>query len=365
MDNDSFYKFLKDSLGFDYDPDLKLIQTKYFQKIEYKEDLSDLSQDQLSLFLLLLCYMNNKKFNLLLKLNFLQPFLKYIKKLKINQTHSEPSFSLNWTGNSCYIDSVLVSLFSQSNKIIQEQFFEKNLIEQNRKDIQEEIKNLYKRDNVKKLREKFKHFLGSQKFHGTGTQDAGEFLQYLFNIFNVIIGQQIRYTYISNDEKKFKLSSKIIDNQATPIVPIILTNLNKDKTYNLCSFIKQQEFAEFDEKNLVKYKGELYKYRLEITKYICPFIVFYIHRESSNHSFNKIKMIPSPFLITPSYSKLSLSAIVIHTGGAHYFCVYKYDEIWYEYDDMEKKKIKKIGSYKDMLKIDKSPVKYGTLFFYT
>ena len=363
MDNISFYKLLKNSLGFEYDSELKIIQTKYFQKINIDNDIN-LSEEQLTLFILLLCYMNNFTFlKFLSKLDFLQPFLIHqntFKKQKIQKIHL-PTFALDWTGNSCYIDSVLVSLFSEPNDFLTYNFFEKEIVY---KEIQYELKNIYKRENVKKLRETFRNFKVSQRFHGTDTQDAGEFLQYLFTIFDITPNKQIRYTYISNDKNNFKLTSKIINDKSSPIILITLTGLNKDNTYNLCSFIKQKELAEFDNNNLFKYNGETYKYRLEITKYISPFIVFYIQRQNLDGSFNKIKMVPSPFLITPSYSKLSLSAIVIHTGGAHYVCVYKYDEIWYYYNDMSKNKIKEIGSFEQMLEIDKSPIKYGTLFFY-
>ena len=65
---------------------------------------------------------------------------------------------------------------------------------------------------------------------------------------------------------------------------------------------------------------------------------------------------------------LQLSAIVVHTGGAHYIANFKCNGKWYWYDDNpggSSHTIKYTGSYENMLNTKPNPLSHGTLYFYT
>ena len=72
--------------------------------------------------------------------------------------------------------------------------------------------------------------------------------------------------------------------------------------------------------------------------------------------------------MTLNNNKLTLNAIVVHTGGAHYIANFKCNGNWFWYDDspgLPKHTIKYIGSYENMLKTHPNPLTHGTLYFYT
>lgn len=123
-------------------------------------------------------------------------------------------------------------------------------------------------------------------------------------------------------------------------------------------------------------KGKAFKYRKNVIKQVAqvPFIVFYIKRSFIDHrgskKFYKIKMYPPEKMLMPSYKTLHLSAIVIHTGGAHYVAIVKRQEYWWYYNDMGTQLYKiDDGSYDSMLKFkgksNINPLTHGTLYFYT
>ena len=68
------------------------------------------------------------------------------------------------------------------------------------------------------------------------------------------------------------------------------------------------------------------------------------------------------------FTCLHLSAIVVHTGKAHYTAVIKKEGVWYWYNDNpggDTFVLKRIGSYEEMLHTKPSPVKQGTMYFYS
>jgi hypothetical protein len=356
MDNIEFNNFLK-NLGFIIDPELKLVQTEIFVPIDFNINIKykTFSKKQLFIILLILCYYD-------FKIKFYKNEIelkKIIPTVPIVSTF--PTFKLGWVGNSCYMDSVLISLFSQPNKLIKELFFEKK-VEKKFIKVQDELKQIYKRKNVSELRKTFKNLdiFGYEDFSGHHTRDSGEFLQYLFSIFNIDIAERIEYRQNYNMKNNTKDEIKIIKNITNPIITISLENLDKRKNYNLCSFIKQEEVFKFDE----DYSNKKWTHNKNIIKYISPFLVFYIRRNSLKDKFNKINIIPSSFFINNSYDKLYLSSIVVFTGS-HYFCFFKYDNIWYIYDDISTEKIKEIGNFEKLFEHKYNPSKYGTLFFYS
>jgi hypothetical protein len=235
------------------------------------------------------------------------------------------------------------------------------------------------------LRKTFVNCKGSERFHEGDTQDAGEFLMYLLRIFELLdVSRQRSYSYGSNSSKEpFVFVSKNVDTTSSvvSIVESALTTLDKDDTHILTKFMIQSDTAELSKSNRWKptegpQTGKAFKYRKNVIKQVpqVPFIVFYIKRSFIDHrgseKFNKIKMYPPEKMLMPSYKTLHLSAIVIHTGGAHYVAIIKRQGYWWYYNDMGTQLYKiDDGSYDSMLKFKGkgsiNPLTHGTLYFYT
>ena len=369
-----------ESIGFTIDRDLNIIQTKYINKYPISNEIKNKESKLYLLFKYIICQL--KKFN---------KEVEYTSKINFT--------GLSYTGNSCYMDTTLMSTFLVPNLFITNEILEKNLdlsktkkctlqnytLEQdiqNRKNLQKVLQNITTSirsqkvsiKDITNLRKSISYCKGSENFHKRNTQDAGEFLAYLFDKFEVESSTFITYTYGYNEDQKLYLTSKK-EQSSNPIVVVRLENLSKENVYNITQFIKQKEYSHFDNENLFKAtvddKQMTFTNRLEITKTKSPFIVFYVQRLNYNEEFQTIKLIPPKFMfnsVPTRYSTLSLSAIVIHTGGAHYTSVFKKHDTWYWFDDNpgnNKYKIKIIGSYEKMLVTKPSPITHGTLYYYT
>jgi uncharacterized UBP type Zn finger protein len=311
---------------------------------------------------------------------------------------------LKYTGNSCYQDSVLLSLFAIPNKFIESNILEKDLnkIKESQKEIicsndtkediksKEEIqKELNKITNsIRNKGEKVEYCsmlrslikkcpsTSGQKFYETGTQDAGEFIQYLFSIFNVEGMSKSTKTILSNnldenineDSDNTVLSSYRMFNTS----PIILIPSQKIIDSKITYYLDQYEDAMFDEKNLYRHSdGKSYKRRIEITNVNnTDYLIFYAQRlslrESSSVKRNYNKIIPDETITLENNKKLSLHAIVVHKS-LHYTCYIKCKNYWFYYND-KSNKIDYVGSYKDMIENKDNrtdPCKEGTLYFYS
>jgi len=365
--------------------------------------LKDLNLKDLELVSLLLCSILKDKTELIDMIKDRLPYIvSYIKESNSKGLPIKdlPIKGLSYDANSCYMDSLLMSLFFNKNKFIDQEIFkdtnvltqryivcknEKNkdisLKEQqnNVKKIQTELKNIRrsirgKNDikNCSTLRTLINNCRGSQSFHKRTEQDAGEFLKYLFGIFNVresmVIEKHIKYIIDSSVDKEVKNIYK-----SYPIIDITSTELDElgKKSYNLSSFINKHEKTLFDDKNLVENK---YSIKIEDERVLeSPIIIFNIHRIDLDKKFIKKKLYPSRILFLPglktlslktlSLKTLSLKAIVVHDGEGHYICYFNSKGNWYYYNDLNNGKCIEL-SYSDMLKNKLSPVTHGTLFFY-
>jgi hypothetical protein len=323
---------------------------------------------------------------------------------------------LKYTGNSCYQDSVLLSLFAIPNKFIENNILEKDLnkIKESQKeiicskdtkediiskeDIQKELNKITnsirnkgeKVEYCSKLRSLIKKCpsTSGQEFYGTGTQDAGEFVQYLFSIFNVEGMSKFTKTILSNN-----LDEKINEDSENTILssyrkfntsPIILIPSQKLIDSKIKYYLEQYEDAIFDEKNLYKHSdGKKYKRRIEVTNIDnTDYLIFYTQRLSEQQGSvvrNYSKIIPDESITLKNNKKLSLHAIVVHRK-LHYTCYIKCKNYWFYYNDIPNT-IEYIGSYKEMMEGSlkdshprptqenkdnrPDPCKEGTLYFYS
>lgn len=308
-----------------------------------------------------------------------------------------PFQGLNYINNSCYQDSVLLALFAIPNKIISkyilysevEHIYEKKhkwkecskdkytdfVIRQN---IQNELIHITNRlrhpeeksHTCSRLREFIAKCPGTQDFHSDEMQDAGEFLSYLFSIFQVDIAKTSNTTYVNNGQNWIKLDT-VVDKLASPIVSVDswrIQDTSQKKYVN--EFLIQVDDIELDEKNPYIYKesnhpyirkGEKFYHKRSLWKMEkTPYLVFYIHRLDPIIN-KKLKTV----IIPPErIGNLSLHAIVVHYKH-HYTCFIKCKNTWVYYNDAPQTNIKQVGSYDIMLKQHPSPLQHGTLYFYT
>ena len=309
------------------------------------------------------------------------------------------------------MDTVLLCTFAIPNKTITDNILDKDLdvlktypvrwsicdsnldVDINkRKDIQTVIKNITMSmrglkdiKTCSNLRKLIQSCPGPQNFHETDPQDSGEFLTYLFNMFQVNIANTEITTYGSNELTKnpeWTLESKEVDDNASPIINVDSTTLiNVKNSYDITQFIKEETDALLgDENKWTPKRGTSYirkKQIFEVTE--SPIIIFNLLRTYGeqvirNGNFvgikakNVWKKVNAPESMLIKDKTLYLTSIVIHNGGGHYVSVFKCERNWFYYDDNPGSSthiIKYIGSYEKMLEIHPNPSSHGTLFFYT
>lgn len=304
---------------------------------------------------------------------------------------------LHYENQSCFIDSTLLCLLAIPNKHINKLILEKNFdtIDYNfdkgrpcnknkqkdikyKKEIQKQLINIknYMRGHKKvnynciNLRKSLENCpSNTQNFHIPGEQnDAGEFLSYLFDIFDVSTATFKEENFFKNKGIKDQIRSNTVeDNLQRPVVTIFSSLFNKKSDKNISQFLRQTELTRFEEDNLPKINGKTYNSRLTKKTYSrSQFYIFNFPREDYIPSQNWVK-VKAPESFIYENKTFYLTSIVIHTGSGHYVSVVKCENDWFFYNDIDntiKSRVKKIGSYDKMLQIKPDPQKNGTLFFY-
>jgi len=291
---------------------------------------------------------------------------------------------LEYTENSCYQDSVLLCTFAIPNDtidnyILADTHCTKNI---NVHKIQNELIRItewmrgyallhsqgecyddYPSKNCSELRRLVKNCRGSQDFHDTDMQDAGEFLQYIFNLFQVNIAETSETTYVTNEKGStptLTLVGTTYDRSASPIISVSVDKIKKETQIN--EFLIQVETAELSDDNLYRYNGTTYNRMLQIRKVIkSPYIVFYIHRLKML-STGKSRKVRTRIIPVQKIGNLFLSAIITHSAD-HYTAYIRHKKYWYYYDDT-KDRIVRVGLYDDMINSKPDPTKDGTLYYY-
>jgi ubiquitin C-terminal hydrolase len=164
---------------------------KYLKNIndEINSDQNEISINDSCRILFILCNINYKDLIKAIKTqDYLKKLLHFRKKttLKKNKKDIQVKGLVN-IKNSCYMDSVFMSLFFNRNNYINDMILYKDT---DLKEIQDELisitsfirnENKHKNKNVTTFRKIIKKYkLEESQFHTGREQDTGEFLQYLF-----------------------------------------------------------------------------------------------------------------------------------------------------------------------------------------
>lgn len=296
---------------------------------------------------------------------------------------------LTFYANSCYQDSVFMALFAERNLFIEEHLLHADIHTilqkpemvkclndpyNDRKLLQNELSRIAKTirnegENVETcsaFRKLIKNCPATQKFESSLTQDAGEFLMYLFNLFRIETNKIQRKTLLENTAEGTKLEFDVMIME-TPCYSILADTLQGKRSVLPSSTLVSIDVADFDKKNLYKGKdGELYNRKTEIRKLVSSsYLVFYVQRLAYNMQGHEIRL-ETEFVLENSVQvgsrELFLSAIVVHERH-HYTCFVRVENVWFYYDDMGT--MDKIGSLHDVENHHMRPSVLGVLYFYT
>lgn len=303
--------------------------------------------------------------------------------------------------NSCYLDSVLVALFAIDNEFINKEIFDKDVSEvverkknfecdsnartdrETRTKIQDELKRItwYIRgveheriDYCTKLREMFEQCNPeTQEFYSRNMQDAGEFLNFLFDVFNVEGMKYIQTSFFTNSQNPQDVVWKEgtrSEYMGSPSITVgsFLVNQIKDGD-ELSKFLIQEDLPEGNH----LYDGVYYSRRSNVTQYIPDkYMVFNVSRVSIDEKTRRQVKYRNPIIAPPEIGHLYLFAVVVHEGkstqAGHYTCYLSCNGIWYYYDDLNQRlesRVKLVGSFEQMTRSEPSIKTDGTLFFYT
>lgn len=310
------------------------------------------------------------------------------------------------TGQSCYLDSVLVALYAVPNKFIDDNTIDANIEEEkanalgkwecgdtsrenlsSKEYIQSQLKFTIEklrgyRDTrmllCTDLRRALKLCPYTRKYSGTGQEDAGEFLSHLLQVFSRT-NQSVKETatYITNDISESNTDNMIklkpvYDKKASIIwfTDGIELSLMPKRIIDIRQFlIKREDSGQLSSNNLYKHTdGQTYQRRVgETTLVSAPYIIFSIQRRNpitDKKIFTKIY--PAEVITLPkSGQHFYLSAIVVHKGGeggGHYVCYFLCGDTWMFYDDVGRV-LKTVGKFVDILNAGEIMTE-GTLYFY-
>ena len=343
---------------------------------------------------------------------------KLIKKVKLIETTN--LVPLLWFDNSCYMNSVLCSLFYNPSKYIIDIFFNNKISNKKlnkeydskicnkdetidikiRKQIRENLKLIYYRMNGLKGDKKafkvedFRSYLSQciisshEPYHDTRYRDAREFLNYLLRIFYSDHRLEKKINYVTNDittkvdciDDISSLRNGYIqtlerEENKSIVFPIEYMEVLKcDGTNYLSNYLTliddsgELEYIDGIRDDRIIYQGIPYKrsIRLSINNNT-PAIFFSLQRNIVDgfQGFLKNKVIPDE-TIKFNEGELELKSIIIKSKTApHYYCFFLYKNNWYYCDDFPKNRINKIGNYSKLINYNSNIVQtHGMVYLY-
>lgn len=279
-------------------------------------------------------------------------------------------------GSSCYMDSVLFSLLYTDNPVIQKQILEKPVsggvlaLQQELIEIKRSIQGSGEVETCRNLRALLKDIPGGAIFSRPREQDAGEFLQFLANIFQLQGATVQRNVYGTNDTGEnppLTITSSFTDNKASLVDFVDSFVLNEvPPGYMLSNFLIKRSDAYPDDP--LRGDGQTFKRKITREEVISvpDFYAFYVQRADPVTNLVLTKPVVPDEEIQFKNKALRLYSVVIHVGdidSGHYLVYFKYNDRWWVYNDVSHR-VRPIGAFENMLGWEPNPTSRGVLYFY-
>lgn len=319
-------------------------------------------------------------------------------------------YGLSNIGASCYLDSALFALFAVQTDFVQERIVEADLQPRlgprfdcapnpdptkpdsileasvidlhNRQAVQLQLREIAEsiRGNrtVKfctNLRAVLQNCPNTERYDRAGIADAGDFLQYILDMFptNIAVKEFITYgTYdVVNLKPELLVETSFVRDDKSSVIQftssVDLANLNQTENYDIRKFLNHiDDSGELDPENsFTSERGDTFPRRITVSSIInTPYLIFRFERlHTFTQKLVQTKIIPSQTLTLRDLSRFRLSAIVVYKS-VHYTAYFRCGSEWYYYDDTAKG-IVRIGEFERMLRWKPSPITNGTLYYYT
>ena len=310
------------------------------------------------------------------------PYYVYLNKYKLEelkQIYNKVcnNIYINYDGkNSCYIDSLMVSLFNTKNDIIK-----KIILKSPLKYYKECPKLLDYGNRIRDELIKIYETISEQKKNSQITECTNFrlLMQKYYNSYKKYINNKydlIEWTSTQNDYAdilsffaiifdipdvlKYKHNNIIQFKYFVDLFPLdeLLTT---DKIYIKDFYPKYEKTFESENKY-----GLIETFTTKVEYLAAPFLFILFNRILLSEKI-KTKIIPSLKLkLKENNHNLYLNSIIIHRGGkdyGHYTCLYECKGIWYEYDDMNVNNRFIIGTFDNIINNDKYTENITGLFY--
>lgn len=284
--------------------------------------------------------------------------------------------------NSCYFDSLLMSLFHFENNLLLETLSNDNIITKNpnMKSLAQRIISSLQKIHIEiaqgkvitctNLRKMFQEYdnlhqnshKGFQSINWTAhQQEPSDIIKFLHRLIHIPKSVKIiNEKYGSNMKKKvltmkdWKLISKDEELIDFANVYVDAAELFDNEKINLKKYIpKSKSEIVFDENNLWKPQNEYsFTRKLEKTIYKSADLLFiHIGRLFAGEKLMTYVDLPLSMKLVNNKHHIYIRSIIVHHGGAnggHYTTFIQCNGQWYHYDDLGFKKIDLIGDLDDL-----------------
>jgi hypothetical protein len=301
-------------------------------------------------------------------------------------------------GSSCYLDSVLFGLFiyptdfvnnniinvdiknypninyelDQDGKLSPEDSEKLRIVETVRAELSKIESSMFNDSDHMRyctdLRKSLKYVPNSENYHLPGEKDAGDFLQYILDMFPTYLATKTTTSYGTNDKgplslANLKMTSKHVDKKASVMQFVDSFQLSDHKSgASIRRFLNQTDDSGTLDSSFTDGQGNRYNRRVSKTSLdSSPIIIFRIQRLDWTGNVNSKNVIPPETISLHPGETYSLSSIVVYIKR-HYIAYFKLSKDWYVYNDMVG--VYDIGSYDDMINSNPSPATAGVLYFY-
>lgn len=315
--------------------------------------------------------------------------MKMLTSVRPGETELTPMKNI---GASCFVDSVLFALLASENEVVNEQILQKNV---DGMDMSEAASNRgeacigVSEDDRRLKMAFFQQMLvtftrvirsnrvvdlpGCENFYSAlrkcdpnkaiqirrgAIGDPADVLKSIFSLFvfdTLKTSEQLIYTDPLDQKDPPEIKNPVKITSAHPIILIYSSDLrhwqnqNRRPTLTDVIGIKTTPREMLTAGNYIRINDKEYRARTEIINNLyeikAPFLVFQLAREGEVEYYE----VQIPQTINVIQYKLKCSAIISYIKYNHYACYFLYKSKWYLFDDQDRRKIKYVGTWKEML----------------